>query len=155
MCPWAASSKGVAHSFTDRERTRHCWLPGSCHQLTAGLLSPSLTTVHLQFRKPNKVKSLSRVWLFVTPWTVAHQAPPSMGFPKQEYWNGLPFPSPGDLPHPGIEPGFPTLQAYALTSEPPGKPIIGLVLRCNTKKPVWSLEVFFILFWMVVTWTYS
>ena len=53
---------------------------------------------------------------------VARQAPPSMGFPKQEYWSGLPFPSPGDLPHPGIEPRSPTLQAYALSSEPPGKP---------------------------------
>ena len=56
-----------------------------------------------------KVKSLSRVWLFVTPWTVAHQAPLSMGFSRQEYWSGLPFPSPGDLPNPGIEPGSPTL----------------------------------------------
>ena len=46
-----------------------------------------------------------------------------MGFPKQEYWSGLPFPSPGDLPHPGIKPGSPALQAYALTSEPPGKHI--------------------------------
>ena len=55
------------------------------------------------------------------PWTVAHQAPPSMGFSRQEYWSGLPFPSPGDLPHPGIEPRSPTLQADTLTSEPPGK----------------------------------
>ena len=69
-----------------------------------------------------KVKSLSRVRLFVTPWTVAHQAPPSMGFSRQEYWSGLPFPSPGDLPNPGIEPRSPTFQADALTSEPPGKP---------------------------------
>ena len=67
-----------------------------------------------------KVKSLSHVLLFVTPWTVAHQAPPSMGFSTQEYWSELPFPSPGDLPDPGIEPRFPTLQADALTSEPPG-----------------------------------
>ena len=57
-----------------------------------------------------KVKSLSRVRLFVTPWTVAHQAPPSMGFSRQEYWSGLPFPSPGDLPNPGIEPRSPTLR---------------------------------------------
>ena len=56
------------------------------------------------------------------PWTVAHQAPPSMGFSRQEYWSGLPFPSPGDLPDPGIEPRSPTLQADALTSAPPGKP---------------------------------
>ena len=59
----------------------------------------------------------------VTPWTVAHQAPPSMGFSRQEYWNGLPFPSPGDLPDPGIKPRSPALQADALTSEPPGKPL--------------------------------
>ena len=68
-----------------------------------------------------KVKSLSPVRLFVTSWTVAYQAPLSMGVSRQEYWSGLPFPSPGDLPDPGIEPGFPTLEADALTSEPPGK----------------------------------
>ena len=71
-----------------------------------------------------KVKLLSPVQLFVTPWTVAYQAPPSMGFPKQEYWSGLPFPSPGDLSDPGIEPGSPSFQADALTSEPPGKPTL-------------------------------
>ena len=70
-----------------------------------------------------KVKSLSCVRLFVTPWTVAHQAPLSMGFSRQEYWCGLPFPSPGDLPNPGIEPRSPTLKAEALTSEPPEKPL--------------------------------
>ena len=58
-----------------------------------------------------------------TPWTVAHQVPPFMGFSRQEYWNGLPYRSPGDLPDPGIEPGSPTLQADALPSEPPGKPL--------------------------------
>ena len=55
------------------------------------------------------------------PWTLAHQAPPSMGFSRQEYWSELPFPSPGDLPDPGIEARSPTLQADALTSVPPGK----------------------------------
>ena len=69
-----------------------------------------------------KVKSLSRVPLFATPWTVAYQAPLSMRFSRQEYWSGLPFPSPGDLPDPGIEPGSPALESDALTSEPPGKP---------------------------------
>ena len=59
-------------------------------------------------------KMLSRVQLFATPWTVAHQAPPSMEFSRQEYWSGLPFPSPGDLPNPGIEAESPTLQADAL-----------------------------------------
>ena len=71
-----------------------------------------------------EVKSLSRVRLFVTPWTVVYEAPQSMEFSRQEYWSGLPFPSPGDLPNPGIEPGSPTLQSDALPSEPPGKPLV-------------------------------
>ena len=62
-------------------------------------------------------------------WTVAHQAPLSMGFSRQEYWSGLPFPSPGDLPDPGIEPSSPTLQADALTSAPPGKPLQRIARR--------------------------
>ena len=66
-----------------------------------------------------KVKSLSHVRLFATSWTVAYQAPPSMGFSRQEQWSGLPFPSPGDLPDPGIEPRSPASRADALTSEPP------------------------------------
>ena len=72
-------------------------------------------------RLENQVKSLSHVRLFVTPWTVGHQTLLSMGFFSQEYWSGLPFPSPGDLPDPGIELGSPTLQADSLPSEPPGK----------------------------------
>ena len=56
-----------------------------------------------------KVKSLSHVRLFATPWTVGRQAPSSMGFSRQEHWSGLPFPSPGDLPSPGIKPGSPSL----------------------------------------------
>ena len=67
------------------------------------------------------MNSLNRVRLFATPWTVAHQAPPSMGFSRQEYWSGLPFPSPGDLLNSGIEPQSPTFQADVLTSEPPGE----------------------------------
>ena len=59
---------------------------------------------------------------FVTPWTVACQAPLSMGFPRQEYWNGLPFPSPGDLPEPGIEPMSSALAGRFFTTELPGKP---------------------------------
>ena len=70
------------------------------------------------------LKSISPVRLFVTPRTVACQASPSLGFSKQEYWSGLPFPSPGDLPDPGIEPRSPALQADALPSEPPGKPFM-------------------------------
>ena len=63
-----------------------------------------------------RVKLLSHVRLFATPWTVAYQASPSMGFSRQEYWSGVPLPSPGDLPDPGIEPGSPALEADALTS---------------------------------------
>ena len=89
------------------------------------------------------MNSLSHVQLFATPWNVAYQAPPFMGFFRQEYWSGLPFPSPGALPNPGIEPGSqielesptliepgsqiepgsPALQADALPSKPPGKPL--------------------------------
>ena len=65
-------------------------------------------------------KSLQLCPTFCDPWTAAHQVPLSMGFSRQEYWSGLPFPSPGDLPHPGIKPGSPALEADALTSEPPG-----------------------------------
>ena len=64
-----------------------------------------------------KVKLLGCAQLFATSWTVAYQAPQSMGFSRQEYWSGLPFPSPGDLPNPGIEPGSLELQADALPSE--------------------------------------
>ena len=67
------------------------------------------------------MKLLSRVLLFATPWTVAHQASLSMGFSSQEYRSGMPFPSPGDLPDRGIEPGSPALEADTLTSEPLGK----------------------------------
>ena len=67
-----------------------------------------------------KVKLLSRVRLFATPWTVAYQVQTSMGFSRQEYWSGLPFPSPGDLPDPGIEPRSPFKQADSSSFEPPG-----------------------------------
>ena len=66
-----------------------------------------------------KWKSLSHVWLIATPWTVARQAPLSMRFPlRQEYWSGLPFPSPGDLPNPGLEPTSPALAGGFFTTEP-------------------------------------
>ena len=74
------------------------------------------------------MKSLSRVQLFVTLWTVAYQFPPSMGFSRQEYWSGLPFPSPGYLPNQGIEPRSPALQADVLPSEPPKKSIMEKVV---------------------------
>ena len=67
-----------------------------------------------------KVKSLSHVRLFEIPWNVVYQASLSMGFSRQEYWSGLPFPPPGDLPDPRIEPRSPALQVHALPSEPKG-----------------------------------
>ena len=84
---------------------------------------PSLGRSHMPgSRAPQeekvKVKSLSRVRLFVTPWTVAHQAPLSMGFFRQEYWSGLPFPSPGDIPDPAIKPRSPSLTGGFFTAEP-------------------------------------
>ena len=82
-----------------------------------------------------KVKLLSPIQLFATPWTVAYQASPSMGFSRQKYWSGLPFPSPGDLPNPGIEPGSISLEADALTSEPPGK-------QRKERKPLSRVQLF-------------
>ena len=75
-------------------------------------------------RKELSFSRFCHVRLFATPRTVAHQAPLSVGFSRQEYWSGLSFPSPGDLPDPGIESRSPTLQADALPSKPPGKTII-------------------------------
>ena len=74
-----------------------------------------------------QVISLSCALLFATPWTVAYQDPPSTGFSKQVYWRELLFPSPGDLPDPGIKPGSPELQADSLPSEPPGKPFSSII----------------------------
>ena len=77
------------------------------------------------------VKLLSHVRLFATSWTVAYQVPPSMGFSRQEYWSGLSFPSPGDLPNPGTEPRSPALQADPLPSEPPG---VSGQIKAKTRK---------------------
>ena len=93
-------------------------VPGILQERTLEWVAISFSNV---WKWKVKVKSLSRVQLFATPGTAAYQAPLSLGFSRQEYWCGLPFPSPGDLPDPGIEPGSPTLEADALTSEPPGK----------------------------------
>ena len=90
-----------------------------------------------------KVKSLSHVRLFATQWTVALQTPLPMGFSRQEYWSGLPFPSSGDLPDPGIEPWYPALQADALTSEPPGKACLihlFIVIMLKLKREYFGIE---------------
>ena len=87
-------------------------------------------TVRKKERKEEskKVKLLSCVCLFATPWTVAYQASPSMGFSRQEYQSGLPFPSPGDLPDTWIDTQVSWLQADALPSELPGKPTVVILL---------------------------
>ena len=72
-----------------------------------------------------------------TPWTVAHEVPLSMGFSRQEYWSGLPFPSPGDLPDPGIEPMSPALQADSLPTELGGKPQIRKIKSIFETAPRW------------------
>ena len=76
------------------------------------------------------MKSLSRVRLFVTPWTVVHQVSLSMGFSRQEYWSGFPFPSLGALPNPGIEPMSlvsPALAGGFFTTEPPGNEVTSVI----------------------------
>ena len=90
------------------------------------LQPPSQEKLFLAFFFFNCAEVLSRVGFSGPLWTVVHQAPLSMGFPRQEYWNGLPFPLPGDLPNPGIEPPSPACSALAssfFTTEPPGKSI--------------------------------
>ena len=88
------------------------WLFVSDSQNIGASASASILPMNIQdwfplgFKINHKVKLLSSFWLLAIPWTVACQAPPSMGFSRQEYWSGLPFPSPGDLPNPGIEPGL-------------------------------------------------
>ena len=80
--------------------------------------------------KPPRAQLLSHVQLFTTPWTVAHQAPLSIGFSRQEYRTRLPFPTPGDLSDPGIKPESPALAGRFFTTEPPGKP-----------KPPWMTKI--------------
>ena len=101
------------------------------------------TTVYLKLKIKVKVKLLSHVWLFVTPWTVAYQAPPSMEFSRQEYWSGLPFPSPRDLPDPGIKPRSPALEAKSLPSQPPGRwYILSLKLISINFNCIWKVCFF-------------
>ena len=112
--PWGRKESDTAGRLTISLSVTAFTLQGQNWEATTETIEPWVS---------EWVKPLSRVRLFATPWTVAYQAPPSMGFSRQEYWSGLPFPSPGDLPDPGIEPGSLAFQADALTSEPLGKPI--------------------------------
>ena len=106
-CELPGVQAGFRKGRGTRDQTANiCWIIKKAREFQKNI-SPLLT-----MPKPLKwseVKSLSHVQLFATPWIVAHQAPRSMGFSRHEYWSGLPFPSPGDLPDPGIEPGSPAL----------------------------------------------
>ena len=91
---------------------------------------------HIKFSHMSEMKSFSHVQLFATPWTVAYQTPPSLGFSRQEYWSVLPFLPPGDPPNPGIKLRSLALQADALPSEPPRKPNALTWTTWNSKSSV-------------------
>ena len=92
------------------------------HRLVKKLFSFLLPHGHLRVLKVVVVESLSGVQFFATLWTVAQKTPLSMEFTRQEYWSELPFPPPGDLPDPGIEPASSALAGEFFITEPPGKP---------------------------------
>ena len=122
MTLWTLAQQDISMGFSKQEYWSglSCTPPGDLPNPgtePVSLMSPALAG---EFFTTNTTWETIR--LFATPWTVAYHAPPFMGFSRQECWSGLPFPSPGDLPDPGIEPRSPTLQADALPSEPPGKP---------------------------------
>ena len=114
--PWTEKPGGLAVRRVAKSWTRLKSLTHKQDSFLPYLLSLSLKSLLLLL-----LSHFSRVRLFVTPWTIAYQAPLSMGFSRQEYWSGLLFPSPGNLPDPGIEPGSPALQADSLLTGPPGK----------------------------------
>ena len=103
-----------------------CWCESASVAVGSGSEQSGLTAC--PGHSPAKyVCMLSGIHLFATPWTVANQVPPSMGFSRQEHWSWLPFPSPGDLPHTGIKPAYPVAPALAgrfFATAPPGKPLV-------------------------------
>ena len=103
-------------------KNRGITLPTKVHLVKAMVFPVVMFGCESWTIKESEVKSVSYVQVFATPWTVLHQTPPSKEFSKQEYWSGLPFPSPEDLPDPVIKPRSPALLAHALPSESPGKP---------------------------------
>ena len=125
------------YNSSDVPRHKQCLMPGKHTWDIQDLVQRERVQVY--------VKSLNHVWLSVILWTAVCQAPPSMGFPRQEFWSGLPFPSPGDLPDLGIEPGSPAWQADTSPSEPPGKPWATLLTQAERfQLPVdcfWDLNV--------------
>ena len=124
---WSACSGFRRGEGMDFNNSTHSYLKRRELKLLSRIIGfegpcPSCCKWNAFLKASEWVKLLSHVQLFATPWTVAYQAPQSMEFSRQEYWSGLPLPSPGDLPDPGIVPGSPELQADTLPSEPPGKP---------------------------------
>ena len=127
-------------SFRDTDMFENPWFSPGRERPSFSLRrnqSPPFQCLVLSWCASESEKCQSLSWLCVTPWTVAHQAPLSMGFSRQEYWSGLPWPPPGDLPNPGMEPGSPAWQMDSLPSEPPGKPMmckalikLGLIKEC-------------------------
>ena len=119
----------------------------SFHPNSLKSLIPAST---LKSKVQSEMKSLSRVRLFASPWTVAHQAPLSMEFSRQEYWSGLTFSSPGYLPNPGIEPRSPALKADSLPSEPLGKSYTFIYIQhiqhpLTRHKVLWDLKIWEVL----------
>ena len=118
--PWTA---GRSNQSTLKEINPEQSLEGLMLKLKLQCFGYLMRRINLLERKWSRPVVSDSLWphgLFVAP-----QTPPSMGFSRQEYWSGLPFPSPGDLPNPGIEPRSPAMQADTLPSEPPGKPMFG------------------------------
>ena len=115
---WWATVYGVAKSLAQLKwLSTHTWMYDICRVLcVCEKWSWQPFVFYFSIYPCVCLSPLSRVWFFVNPWTLAHQAPLSMGCSRQEYWSGLPFPSPGDLPDPGIEPRSPALQADSLLS---------------------------------------
>ena len=118
--------QGTLNSSVRHEDKECIWGKGRlCYWEGTGRNAPGMLTMFSfllwKVVKNQSVSHSSPVQFFVTPWTVAHQAPLFKEFSRQEYWSGLPFPFPGDLPDQQIEPGSPALQVDSLLSEPPGK----------------------------------
>ena len=105
-------------------------MPSWSSSLIVLLYLNSANDAHFKYESESEVVQLCLT--LCDPWTVVGQAPPSMGFSRQEYWSGLPFPSPEDLPDPGIKPRSPALQADSLPSEPPGNSCIFKYAGCET-----------------------
>ena len=109
---WMIAMEAVRRELNLRILKRRC-----THNLDVGYMRKKVVFCFFFFEVAHSCLPLCDP----TDCSLAHQAPLSVGFSRQEYWSGLPFPSPGDLPNPGSEPGSPALQADTLPSEPPGK----------------------------------